>query len=246
MGKWAQKRYWIIGASEGLGRMLASQLAERGASLVVSARNRNRLASLAKDLGPCAQPLVCDVADSASVAAAAAGVGDIDGLIFASAVYEPIRAGKWDAAAVEAMCDVNFTGCARVLGAVMPHFLARKGGHIVLLGSLAGLRGLPGAIGYGASKAGLIHLGECLRVDLDPRHFRIQVINPGFIATRLTAKNRFPMPFIMSPEAAAHRVVRAMEGRAFRTDFPRRFALLFRLAGWLPDRLYFALARAMR
>ena len=108
--------------------------------------------------------------------------------------------------------------------------------------SVAGYRGLPGAIGYASTKAGVMHLAECLRLDLPARDFCVQTINPGFIDTRLTAKNDFEMPHMLSPEEAARRVRQAMESGRFRTDFPRRFAWRFRLARIMPDRLYFRLA----
>ena len=92
---------------------------------------------------------------------------------------------------------------------------------------------------YGASKAGVMHFAETLRADLDPRHFKIQVVNPGFIKTRLTDKNDFSMPFIMTTEDAGKRVVRAMRGSTFSTLFPRRFALLFKFARLLPNWAYF-------
>lgn len=241
---WKDKTYWLVGASEGLGRALAYELSEAGATLVLSARNRARLEELAAGAPGPARVAPLDLRDSASVAKAAEEIGPVDGLIYCAGLYEPIAATAWDAAAVEAMCDVNLTGAARTLGAAMPAFLEQGRGHIVLIGSLAGLGGLPGSIGYGASKAGLIQLAESLHIDLPRPAFKVQVINPGFIETRLTAKNDFSMPFILSAEDAARRTRQLMERGGFRSYFPRRFALMFRLGRLLPDWLYFRLVRA--
>lgn len=238
---WTGKVYWLVGASEGLGRALAQSLSAAGAELALSARSEDRLLDLAAGLPSRATVAPLDLRDPESVRAAYRKLPEIDGIIYCAGSYEPMSAAEWDMGAVETMFDVNLVGAARVLGAAMPALTRRGRGHIVLIGSLAGLVGLPRAIGYGSSKAGLIHLAECLRADLDPSAFKVQVINPGFIETRLTDKNDFKMPFIMSPEAAAARTRRLMEGGAFRGYFPRRFALMFRIARLLPDWLYFKL-----
>ena len=151
-------------------------------------------------------------------------------------------ATDWDGAHGVAMADVNFTGALRVLGRVVPGMVARDRGHIVLTGSLAGIRGLPGAIGYGASKAAVMSLAESMRADLWRTGVRVQLANPGFIRTRLTDKNAFRMPFIMTPEAAATEMMILMrDTRAFRRHFPRLFSWLFRLSRVLPDRAFYRL-----
>lgn len=238
----AGKTYWLVGASEGLGRALAKTMADQGARLCLSARSEERLASLAGELATEAVVAPLDLRDAESVQAAFKALPEIDGIIYCAGAYDPLSAKDWDAEAVERMFDVNLTGAARALGACMPSLTARGGGHIVLIGSLAGLMGLPKSIGYSASKAGIIHLAECLRLDLPKPDFKVQVINPGFIKTRLTDKNAFKMPFLMSAEDAAERTLKAMEGDRFRNYYPRRFAAFFRVGRMLPDWLYFSLA----
>ncbi|MBD3764026.1 MAG: SDR family NAD(P)-dependent oxidoreductase [Rhodobacterales bacterium] len=239
------KRYWLVGASEGLGRALAQQMAAEGAELILSARDAGRLAELAAGL-PGARAVPCDVADDASVARAAEAAGPVDGVVFLAGVYWPIAAQDWDAARVTAMCDVNFTGCARVLGAVVPGMVARGSGHIVITGSLSGFRGLPGAVGYAASKAGCMMLAECLQADMHGTGVRVQVANPGFIRTRLTAKNDFSMPFLMEPEAAAAAMLAHMRTRRFKANFPRVFSWFFRLGQLMPDALWYRLVAPRR
>ena len=124
------------------------------------------------------------------------------------------------------MIDINFTGAVRVLAAVVPRFVESGKGHIVIIGSLSGFRGLSGALGYGASKAGIMHLAENIHADLYSSGVKVQLINPGFIKTRLTDKNDFKMPFIMSAEEAAKNVINAMLSDRFQTNFPRIFSCL--------------------
>lgn len=234
------RHWWVIGASEGLGRALAVELAAAGATVTASARSAGRLAALAAEV-PSITPRPMDVTDAASVAAACAAVPAPFGVIYAAGAYEPMSAWNWCPGAAEAMADVNFTGALRVLAHVVPAMVARGEGRVVLIGSLAGFRGLPGAIGYGASKAALMHLAENLRADLRGTGVSVQQVNPGFIRTRLTAKNDFAMPQIMEPEEAALRVMRALRNGRFSTSFPAPFAWLFTLGRYLPLPLFHAL-----
>lgn len=234
------KRYWLVGASEGLGLALAQRLARAGADVIISARSADRLADAAAAI-PRARAVAMDVGNSASVSAAAAQVGAVDGLVFLAGIYTPMTAQNWNAAEVEAMCDVNFTGCARVVGAVLPDMVARGAGHVVITGSLSGFRGLPGAIGYAASKAGTMVLAECLYADLRGTGVKVQLGNPGFIRTRLTDKNTFKMPFLMQPEQAAEEMFTLMSSAKFSRSFPAAFSWFFRLGNFLPDWAYYRL-----
>ena len=237
----AGRTYWIIGASEGLGRALAHEMDDAGARLILSARSVERLASLAGEIGGPVRVLPMDVTDPASVRDAADAAGEVDGVIYCAGFYEPLGVAEWEPEAVEAMCEVNFMGAVRVLGHVAPAMAARGHGHMVLIGSLGGFAGLPGAIGYGASKAALMHLAENMQADLRGSGVRVQQINPGFIRTRLTDKNDFAMPFIMEPEEAARRVVHAMKTGRFATSFPWLFSWLFRAGRFLPRPLFLRL-----
>ena len=232
--------WWIIGASEGLGRALAEKLHRQGARLILSARNEARLAELAAAL-PGARVLPCDVTDPDSCRQAAAEAGAVAGLIYCAGAYQPMTAQTWDPEGAALMAETNLTGALRLLGHAVPAMIARGTGRILLIGSLVGYRGLPGAIGYGASKAGLMSLGESLRADLRGTGVRVQIANPGFIRTRLTAQNRFIMPQIMSPEAAADHVIAALRSERFSTAFPSPFAWLFQLGRHLPIALFHAL-----
>ena len=239
MRRWDGTRYWLVGASEGLGRALAERMSRAGVEVIVSARNRDRLEDLAASLPGRAQAVQVDVSDAESVRQAAEAAGDIDGMVYLAGVYWPMKATEWRADEAEAMADINFTGAMRAVGAILPAMVARDRGHVVLTGSLSGFRGLPGAIGYGASKAGVMYLAESMHADLRRTGVEVQLANPGFIRTRLTDKNEFAMPFIMEPEAAARAMFDHMTAGGFKTSFPRAFSLLFRGSQFLPDWAYY-------
>ena len=241
---WQGKRYWIVGASEGLGRALAHKLSKVGVELVVSARSEDRLKSLVDELPGKASYVTVDVSDLKAVEEARDKVGEIDGLVYLAGVYWPMKSSEWDNEQAEAMANVNYLGASRVVGSVMKDFTARDRGHIVVTSSLTAFRGLPGTIGYTASKAAVMSLAECMYADLRKTGVNVQVVNPGFIKTQLTDKNDFTMPFIMEPEDAATEVFDHMNNPTrFKKSFPLVFSLLFRLGQFMPDWMYYGIFR---
>ena len=239
MRAWQGKRYWLVGASDGLGAALAQKLSRAGAEVIVSARSEDKLRTLVAELPGKASFQTVDVSDNDSVVAAAEAVGEVDGVVYLAGVYWPFGAKDWNAEQANAMADINFTGLMRVMGQVVPRMVARDRGHIVITSSLTGFRGLPGSIGYTASKAATMSLAECMYADLRKTGVDVQVVNPGFIKTQLTEKNDFRMPFIMEPEEAAQVMFEHMSGDTFKKSFPFAFSLVFRLSQFLPDGLYF-------
>ncbi len=241
MRSWSGKRYWLVGASEGLGREVAFCLSRAGAEVIVSARSEDRLKALVEELPGKASYVTVDVTDRAAVEEAAQQLGDIDGVVYLAGVYWPMKAQDWDNEKADMMGEVNFLGASRVVGAVIKDMVAKNAGHIVLVGSLSGFRGLPGAIGYCSSKAGMMSLAESMQADLRTSPIDVQLINPGFIKTRLTEKNDFDMPFIMSPEDAAQEVFDHMNTDTFKKSFPMVFSWVFRLSQFMPDWMYYRL-----
>lgn len=241
---------WVTGASGGIGRAVALRLAAEGWTVYATARRGEALEQLAAETaGPgLILPLPGDVTDPAAMARAVAKItasGPLALALLNAGAYTPMRAQTFCAATARTMFDVNLGGVANCLEPVLAHMLARGRGHIALTASVAGYRGLPDAAAYSATKAGLIAMAEALAMDLVDLGVRISVINPGFVDTEATAVNSFEMPFLMSPETAAQRIVDGLGRPGFEIAFPRRFALLLRLVGALPNRAYIWTIRKM-
>jgi short-subunit dehydrogenase len=243
MTHWQGKRYWLVGASDGLGAALAKQLSRAGAEVILSARSGDKLEDVVNNLPGKASFVKLDVADADSVARAAEEIGEVDGVVYLAGVYWPFSAKHWNAEQGNAMADINFTGLMRVMGQVVPQMVKRDEGHVVITSSLAAYRGLPKSIGYSASKAATLSLAESMYADLRKTGVKVQVVNPGFIKTQLTDKNNFEMPFLMEADDAAREVFEHMNTDKFKKSFPFVFSMLFRAAQFLPDALYFRLMR---
>lgn len=235
---------WVTGASEGIGRALVLALAARGWEVHATARGEAPLVALAEEaagLPGRVVPAPGDVTDPARMAAIVAGIAAARPLALAvlnAGIYTPMRAQSFSAAEAGRMFSVNLGGTANALEPVLAHMIARRAGHVALTGSVAGYRGLPRAAAYSATKAGLIAMAESLAMDLADLGVRISVINPGFVRTKATAVNDFAMPFVMTPEAAAARIVAGLARPGFEIAFPTRFALILKAIGLLPNRAY--------
>jgi NAD(P)-dependent dehydrogenase (short-subunit alcohol dehydrogenase family) len=239
---WQGKRVWLVGASTGIGAALAQALSQRGARLALSSRRAPKLASLGiQD----ALLLPCDVTATTSLAAAHAQLmdawGGIDLVIYLAGDYQPMQAGDFDLAKAEEIVAVNFGGALKLAAAALPHL--SPGAGIAFVASVAGYRGLPQALAYGPGKAALIHFAECLHLELAPRGIGVWVINPGFVATRLTAKNDFAMPALLTPEQAAEEIVTGFRSGRFEIHFPKRFTRIMKLIAALPYAWSFPLIR---
>jgi len=241
---WQGQRVWLLGASSGIGEALAQALAAAGAKVALSARRAERLEHLASGL-PEALALPCDGTDTASIIAARDRLrtlwGGIDLAFYLAGDYQAMRAWDFDASAAEKMIRVNLTGAMLFGAALAPLLLEQKSGQIAFVSSVAGYRGLPKALAYGPTKAALINYAETLYLDLAPRGIGVRLVNPGFVATQLTAKNDFTMPAIITPEEAAQQIIRGFAGSGFEIHFPKRFTSILKLLRLLPYRLYFPL-----
>lgn len=239
---------WITGAGKGIGRFLALELAHRGVAVAASARSEDDLTSLAAE-EPRIRPYPLDVTDEAAVRATAEAIerdmGPIDLAVFNAGSHIPVRADSLSVEPFRTLVEVNLMGVVHGLAAVVPRFIARRTGHVVVTGSVSGYRGLPTAAAYGATKAGVNNMCEALKPDLERHGVNISVVNPGFVRTPLTDRNDFPMPFLLEPAEAATRMADGIEAGRFEIVFPRRMALLMKAASLLPQSLYFALTRRM-
>lgn len=241
---WRGKRVWLLGASTGIGAALARELAGRGARLALSARRVEKLQALA--LGY-ALLLRCDVTETSSLAAAReqllAAWGGVDLVVYLAGDYVPMGADTFDLSVAERVVEVNFNGAMRLAATVLPDLL--PGGGIAFVASVAGYRGLPKALCYGPGKAALIHFAEVLHLDLAPKGIGVWVINPGFVATPLTAHNDFAMPALQTPEQAARATADGFATGNFEIHFPKRFTRLMKFLAHLPYGWYFPLIRRL-
>lgn len=242
---WQGRRVWLVGASTGIGRALAEQLHAQGATVIVSARHLETLKTFVLEHpGSLALPL--DVTDRAAVrraAGTAVADGPLDLVCYCAGHYRAMRATAMDLNDMLHHHQVNTVGALHVLDAITPGMVARKQGHISLVSSVAGFRGLPQSLAYGPTKAALINLAETLYLDLQPHGLGVSVVNPGFVETPLTAQNNFHMPALISPTQAAQAILQGWAKGEFEIHFPKRFTRWMKLLRLLPYRLYFAVVR---
>ena len=233
------KTAWVTGASTGIGREIALQLKAAGVKVAASARSPEKLSSLGD--GILAVPL--DVTDAEACRKAADRVeselGSIDLVVLGAGTYSPVALDDIDPKLFAHTMDTNYMGVVNCLAAVSPRMLARGSGHISWIASVAGFVGLPKAAAYGPTKAALINLAESLAPEMKLRGVLISVINPGFVATPLTAQNDFEMPFLMQPDEAARRTIEGLAAGRFEIAYPRRFVAILRALKALPYPLFF-------
>ncbi len=237
------KIVWITGASTGIGRAMAIQLAAAGATVAVSARSADKLAGM----GPNVHAYPLDVTDPPAVTATIAKIeqelGPIDLAILGAGAYAPQNAPKLELNVFSNLMKVNYFGVVNALTVLVPLMTSRRSGHLAWIASVAGYRGLPKAAAYGPTKAALINLAESLQPELQAQGVTVSMVNPGFVETPMTAVNDFKMPFLMTPDAAARRGIAGLRARKFETAFPTRFVAILKLARILPYSWYFGLIR---
>jgi NAD(P)-dependent dehydrogenase (short-subunit alcohol dehydrogenase family) len=241
---WQGRSVWLVGASTGIGKACALSLLAQGARVAVSARQADLLAQICQDQ-PQALAVPCDVTDPMSVRRAAEQVRQHQGLdlvVYCAGHYKAVRPLKnFDLPELMRHQEVNYHGALHVIDAVLPSLIQQQHGHLSVLASVAGYRGLPMSLAYGPTKAALQHLAEILYMELRPAGIGVSVINPGFVATPLTAQNNFKMPALIQPEEAADEMIKGWQKGEFEIHFPRRFSRFLKLLRCLPDRWYFPL-----
>ena len=238
----AGRRYWVVGASSGIGAELARELVRRGAEVAISARRIEDLREVADD----AMAIVpVDATDRAAVLEGAGTVrrtlGGIDVVVWCAGYWQQFDAAQWDADIFARHVEVNLLGLNNLLAAVVPTMTQERNGHVVGIASVAGYRGLAGAEAYGATKAAQINLLEGLRAALARHGVRVTTVCPGFVRTEMTESNEFPMPFIVDADEAARTIADGLEGRRTEIVFPLRMAVTMKVARLLPVRLWSAI-----
>ena len=225
---------WIIGATEGIGEALARAWASQGARLILSARSSEKLDRLIAALGSQHIAIPLDVGKRSTIAAAAdqiSRIGPLDRIIHLAALYDPGKVVEIDPDKAAEIVNVNLTGSFHIAQIAPP--LLKKGGQLALCGSVAGYIGLPQGQIYSASKAGVINLAQTLRSELAGT-IDVRLISPGFVETRLTQRNDFTMPAIITPQKAADAIIKGLKSRRFEVHFPRRFTYILKMISVLP------------
>jgi NAD(P)-dependent dehydrogenase (short-subunit alcohol dehydrogenase family) len=242
-----QQTAWITGGGSGIGRALALRLARAGWNVAVSGRRPDALRETVALSPERIHAFPLDVTDLNAVRQTAARIeaelGGIALAVFSAGIGRFLKPDQLRAEVFAEHMRTNYLGVVNGVDAVLSAFRARHAGHIVILASLAGYRGLPQGAVYAPTKAALINLAESLRFALERDGITVSVCNPGFIDTPMTADNHFPMPFLMNVDAAAERLYRGILKRKFEIVFPRRLAWLTKVMRVLPYALYFPLMR---
>lgn len=246
------KTVWIVGASAGIGKALALKLAQEGYNLVLSARTQKSLLDLQKLLPKNCQSLVapCDVVSGESLKAALEKAkekfGVVDTVVFAAGIYQPMFLKDYNHEMSLQTLEVNLKGAFNLYEVLYPQIVDSSSClHLVWIASVAGYRGLPGAGAYGVSKAALINFAEIQRAEFFSFQTKVQVVNPGFVKTRLTDKNTFAMPLMITPEQASHYIFKGMKSDKFEISFPPLFIFYMKILKILPQKMYDFITRKL-
>ncbi|MEC8561788.1 MAG: SDR family NAD(P)-dependent oxidoreductase [Pseudomonadota bacterium] len=235
------KTSWIIGGSSGIGAALALELSKNGESVCISSRSLDSLRQKAIDIsnqtGNYIHHVNADVSSYEQVSQAARDIiakyEKIDRVIFMAGIYEPMKTDCMDPSFTAKIIEINLTGAFNTVNSVLSIMKRQGFGQIAICASLSGYIGLPNAQPYASTKAALINLAETLRIDLK-NEIDIKLINPGFVSTRLTDKNSFRMPGLMTPKEAAIIISDGLNSKKFEIHFPRRLSLILKFLSILP------------
>ncbi len=232
------KKVWITGASSGIGKALSIKFSKEGWQVAASARRENLLIELEKNYSNIYSfPLDVTASENTSnvFKKILEKLGNIDLCIFSTGIYDPKIEKEINLEQIHDVMNVNFFGSVNCIKAVEKYFKEKKGGHISIVSSVAGYRGLPNSTGYGASKAALNNLTESLYFDFKKYDVRVSLISPGFIKTPMTDKNNFKMPFIKSADFAANKIFNGLtKGKAFEITFPKQLTIIMKILKILP------------
>lgn len=240
--------WWVTGASSGIGREVVRLLAHKGARVYATARQASALHELVAEFPDHVLALPADVSDDPAMRQVFDSLpvelrpALLDGLILCAGTCEYMDLPDLDVSMLRRVADVNYFGVANTCAAALPLLQAaavqrRDRPRIVGVCSMSVLTGFPRAEAYGSSKAAMRYFLEALRCDLGAS-IDVTVVLPGFVETPMTRANDFPMPFCMSSEAAAGKIVASLDQRKREISFPWQLRGMLRLASWLPGLWY--------
>ncbi|MBO0733048.1 MAG: SDR family NAD(P)-dependent oxidoreductase [Methylocapsa sp.] len=239
---------WVTGASSGIGREVAQELVRRGYKVAATSRRRPELDELAKRSRTLFS-FPCDLTDRAATATTVSRIekeiGPIALAFLNAGIYFIADLKVFSADVAWRTFETNIGGTINCLDPLLSAMERRGMGQIAITASLAGYGGIGGSFGYGSTKAALIYMAEALRLGYATKGITVQIVNPGFVHTAMTAENKFEMPFIMGAERAAARICQGFEKSGFEIAFPKRLALGFKAMRHLPYAMYFPAMRRM-
>lgn len=248
-----KQRIWIVGASSGIGLELVKKWLNQEHFVVASARHASdtkELLALKTIYEAQLQVVDIDVTSMDSVSKAVYQAwrrfNGLDVWFYNAAVYEVMSIKEWNVAQFEMMMKVNYMGAVKVMSELVPYFEAQKSGRWIWNASLSSYFGLPLGGGYSAPKAALVNLAEALQPELKGKGIELQIINHGFVKTRLTKKNTFEMPELMSPEFAAEKIIeQTQKAYRFEIHFPFKLSTFLQSLRLMPYRISLALTKKM-
>lgn len=236
---------WLIGASSGIGAALAPELAAEGCLLALSSRREPELRRVAGEAAlrgalPLVKPL--DVRDLDAVRRAYAELkeawGRVEVLFYNSGTWYETKDDHFSVESAVNQIDVNFSGLVRAVGTVMPDMIANRAGEIIGTASIAGYAGMPRSATYSASKAADNVFLQSIRIELRQYGIGVTTVNPGFIKSPLTDRNKFRMPFIIGAEEAARLIVKGLLEDETEIHFPKRLSWFTKVFTALPRSVY--------
>ena len=239
---------WITGGGSGIGAELAKILSKNSYIVFISGRTKSKLSNIAKN-----NKSIIPVAGDVSRLKDCKKIVDtihkkfkiIDLVILNAATYSPGSMENLNVKEIKKVVDINLMGVINCLSSVISEMKKNKGGHLMIVSSPAGYRGLPGAGIYGVTKSAVTFLAETIKLEYEKFNIKVQVVHPGFVKTPMTDKNKFKMPFLITSEKAAHRIADKINSNNFEIYFPKRLLLGMKLLKFLPNKLYFKLIRKL-
>ena len=241
------KVIWITGASSGIGKSLAIKFANEGWQVAVSARRENLLKKL-NETNPNIHSFPLDVTDSEKCKIVSLEIlnklKNIETCVFCTGIHDPKSERSLNLEKVKKIMEVNYFGTINSINSVYDYFKKKRSGHISMVSSVAGYRGLPAGGAYCASKSALTTFAESLYFDMKRFNVKVSVVHPGFIKTPMTDQNDFPMPMIKSPEFAANEIFKGLtQSNAFEIHFPKQFTFIMKILKIMPNWLYFLILK---
>ena len=241
------KVIWITGGSSGIGKALAYKFANEGWQVALSARREELLNEISRSNNNIHSfPLdVLNVEKCKEVFnKIVTKFENIDIAVFSTGIHDPNSERKINLESIRKIMETNFFGTMNSINSVYNYFKDKKSGHISIVSSVAGYRGLPMAGAYCASKSALISYAESLYFEMKRFNVRVSVINPGFIKTPMTDQNPFPMPMIETPEFAAEEMFKGLtKSKSFEIHFPKKFTFIMKILKIMPNWLYLKLIK---